>query len=182
MILKRYCDCLLFTCLIVLCLSRTLVDASNLYDEEVINANEIDFSDDEQEREYKNRNKRGKKGRGRKNDGGPNSGRGRGPSNSSGYTGFHAPQHASYPPAATQPTQYAAPMMYPPMQYQAAPGAYAYSQPYAYPGHGPCPYSQGFVPPPPPPYPHEQSQTQTAHDQRSGGQPGDEASDTVYYD
>lgn len=157
-----------------------LVDASNLYDEEVINANDMDFSDDEQEREYKSRNKRGKKGR--KEHGGRSS-LGHVPAT---YTGFHAPQppqqHSVHPP------QYSMPMMPHPTQYQVSPGAYHYQQPYAYPqqppqyAHAAPGYSYPQVavpPPPPPPYPYEPSQ-KTATDNE--GQSNNETSDTVYYD
>jgi len=164
------------------------VDASNLYDEEVINVNDMEFSDDEQEREFKNRNKRGKKGR-RKNDGHSSAaGRGRG-SGGASYTGFHAPP----------PPQYAIPVPNQPMQYQAAPGGYPYQQQYAYsqapkqyaqgaPGYATYPaYSQGIPPPPPPqypypPYPHTESHGAQHPNQSTQGQHGDETSDTVYYD
>lgn len=162
------------------CSVYALVDASNLYDEEVINANDMDFSDDEQEREYKSRNKRGKKGR--KEHGGRSS-LGHVPAT---YTGFHAPQppqqHSVHPP------QYSMPMMPHPTQYQVSPGAYHYQQPYAYPqqppqyAHAAPGYSYPQVavpPPPPPPYPYEPSQ-KTATDNE--GQSNNETSDTVYYD
>lgn len=163
-------------------------DASNLYDEEVINANDMAFSDDEQEREFKNRSKRGKKGRRKNNSKSSNGdGRARAAPNGSGYTGFHAPpQYVTHPPA-----QYAMPVVNQPFQYQAGPGSYYQQQPYShtqqfpvYP-YGGAPgytFTQGTVPPPPPPqYPYPTHHN--AHVQPpAGGTPPEESSDTVYYD
>lgn len=165
-----------------------IVDASNLYDEEVLNANDMYFSDDEQEREYKNRNKPGKKSRRRNNGGrggdGRNSNAARTPSN---YTGFHSQQNAmtqqNYPP------QYAMPptAIHQPMQYQA--GTYPGQQlhPYWQQQQGAYAYAQGSMPPPPPPPPpsypyptYHNGQSQASPNPNQGSP--EESSDTVYYD
>lgn len=149
----------------------------------------MEFSDDEQEREFKNRNKRGKQGR-HAGSGPPNlrAGRERA-SGASTYTGFYPPQRTVHPanqpaqmaysplPAASQYPQHYAPAGAPhpyqhpnpyPYQHtpQGPPGFVGYSS-YAYPG---------TVPPPQPQYPPQ------AYPYTQTNPLADEESDTVYYD
>lgn len=145
----------------------------------------MEFSDDEQEREFKNRNKRDKKGV--SGSGPPNhlAGRERA-SAATSYTGFYPPQRAVHP--ANQPVQMA---YYPPplaSQYPqqfapaGAPHTYQHPNPYPYlhaphgsPGYFNYAYP-GTAPPPQPQYPPQ------AYPYAQTNPQADEESDTVYYD
>lgn len=91
-------------------------DASNVYDEEVQNTDEMYFSDDEQEREArrKGKPKKGQRGRTRDRESGPSrerferdsGGRGRGHFNASTYNQLQAPS-MSYQHLSDQRNQYA---------------------------------------------------------------------------
>ena len=157
----------------------------------MVNVNDMEFSDDEQEREFKNRNKRGKKGRRKcdeKSFGAAVHGQG---ANGSSYTGFHAPQSAAHP--SSRPMHYA-PMVNQPIQYQAAPGINPHQQSFAYPqqsplyAHGPPGYANfpyPRFPPPPPQYPYPYAQPQAPANPNQGSEGpsnGDDGIDTVYYD
>ena len=164
-------------------------DASNLYDEEVVNATDMYFSDDEEEKQFKRGKKSKGKGGGRNNN-----------HNSSKATKTHAPRghntpynipgfHPAQPQGAPQQSAYA----YPPPQ----PPYYGTGQMYYHPSQQPQygtyppqwpqpvppgyvqypPYSTGAAPTPPPP-----GQYQYPYPYQPPPQDPNQSSDTVYYD
>ena len=120
-------------------------DASNLYDEEVVNSNEIYYSDDEQEREAKSK----KKGGARRNQ---NMGRNRQPQQ-------HRHQQRRYPETTPMPAGFhvQSPLHPPPppphTQAYNSSNHFAQALPSGFHHNGPSSY-----PPPPPPPPGHQSQ------------------------
>jgi hypothetical protein len=145
----------------------------------------MEFSDDEQEREYKNRNKNVKTGKPRASA--PTFAAGRKwATGATTYTGFY-PQRPSYPlnpPAQTAHYMPPAGSQYP-QQYAPAgtPDPYQHPNPYPYPQAPqgpPVRYSNyayaGSIPPPQPQYPPQ------AYPYSQTNPPAEEESDTVYYD
>lgn len=114
-------------------------DASNLYDEEVLASNDMYFSDDEQEREFKSRGKKKKKNQ-RRDAGNQNHGQ-----QHTNIPGFHAPPQQSaqrlpgfHPPAQNRP---------PPPPPPPPPRQQYMQQTGGHPGAAQYPYPQGNMPP-----------------------------------
>lgn len=112
-------------------------DASNLYDEEVLNSNDLYFSDDEEERQFKSKKKKGGKASYREDrKGQPN------------IPGFHAPTPSQRPPPPPPPPQhYPQTAPHPPPQY------YQYPQ-----GHMPPQQYSSYQQAPGQPYQYQQGQ------------------------
>ncbi|KAI2507985.1 Gar1/Naf1 RNA binding region [Fragilaria crotonensis] len=149
-------------------------DASNLFDEEVLNANELYFSDDEEERQFKSKKKKGSQAKSQDVRGGQRV-----------IPGFHAPAPSQIPPppppkqhsSSNSRPFYQHPHIYPhPQQYQVyQPPGFQPGQPYQQPQYAYPPIGQYYNPQagpqylPPPPYPYPPPPDST------------DESDTVYY-
>ncbi len=134
-------------------------DASNLYDEEVLHANELYFSDDEEERQFKSRRKKGSQAKSQDVRGGQRI-----------IPGFHAPTQSRIPPPPPPPQHsfshssqaHQHPFTYPHLQqYQAyQPPGFQPGQPYPQPQYAYPPIGQYYHPQagpqyfPPAPYPY----------------------------
>ena len=196
----------------VIKLSGKGCDASNRYDEEVLNKSEMYFSDDEAERLVKKGKKKGgrqgrnsvqehgQRGEGRGGDCGHGRGRGRGRSTGRGESRQHWQQHYQIPPnhmVHQYQRQQGAPLSQQGNQY------HQYQQPnnYQAPGMVPPPppppqyqqqypvwphnYNQSrYVPPPPPPPPPPPSQRSGNPTQQQIQSNAEQSrqNDTVYYD
>ena len=145
-------------------------DASNLYDEEVLNANELYFSDDEEERQFKSNKKRPGKDKSNANRQGQLN-----------IPGFHAPRppppppprHQFYPQAHQYHADHTLPHQYPPLQQrgnQTHPHLpqYPYQQP-----------QYAFPPTQPPMPPHPSPPAPFLHLTSPNAAPDE--SDTLYY-
>mgnify|MGYP005845644417 CR=1 FL=1 len=122
--------------------SCSIKDASNVYDEEVVNVNEMYFSDDEEERQLKGKNKN------RKNKSVQGDRHGNDNNNNKQSRNPHRPQRGrgSFRHAGPVPSGFHQHMQ-PPPQYPSHP---AYSQ-HQWSHQQPMPYGTPGVPPPPPP-------------------------------
>ena len=174
-------------------------DASNRYDEEIVNPNQLDYSDDEEERLAKGgrRRKSGGKGGLRRQPGQQQRPHRHGNQPPFHHGGYNPPQGFYHPPAvpAPYPQQYQ-PYQYP---YQQQPQYHNNSIPPPPPPPPPRPgapatgfyappssmyqpayqHYQQQQPPPPPPPPPAASHQQQHQGQQPHGQP---PPDTVYYD
>ncbi|KAL3911611.1 MAG: hypothetical protein SGILL_007212, partial [Bacillariaceae sp.] len=120
-------------------------DASNLYDEEVMNSHEMYYSDDEQERNAKSSRRRNKRGSGGKDN---NNNGGRQRHNNSNATQRHPRQYQHHQQHQRQQQQQYSSSNSNQRPYPVVPQGFH---------HQPSPVPQGFhnpmVPPPPPPPP-----------------------------